>query len=217
MNRFTVAISISSWRTRALWLVVLLVLSAIVPLVDAPPAAAQQGARVKSMNLVELVDSSGVIVRGRVLGVRPEKHPQLTNLDTVVVTLRVEEVLKGEAGPEYTFRLFVWDVREANSNLGYKTGEETLLMLRSPSQYGLSSPVGFEQGRFRVQQDAQGSEKLVNGRSNRGLMNGVEAALPQLTQRISAPARVVVKQHQDGPIAYSEFKDLVRGIIAARQ
>lgn len=193
-------------------LMVLLFLTA-----EPPGALAQRGARVKSLNLADLVDSSGVIVRGQVLSVTAEKHPQLTNLDTVVVTLRVSEVLKGQAGPEYTFRQYVWDIRDANSRLGYKVGEEVLLMLLPPSQYGLSSPVGFAQGRFRFQRDALGNETAVNGWSNRGLMTGIEAAMPQLEQKLSAAARVVVKQHQDGPIGYTEFKDLIRGIVAARQ
>jgi len=217
MNRSTRAVPTSLRRRPAVWLAALLLVGALAPLVQAPPAAAQQGARVKAMNLAELVGSSGVILRGRVLSARPEKHPQLANLDTVLVTLRVDEVLKGKAGAEYSFRLFVWNALEANTTLGYKPGEEMLLMLRTPSEYGLSSPAGFEQGSFRFQRDAQGTETLVNGRGNRGLMSGVEAAVPQLQQRISAQARVLMKQHQDGPIGYTEFKDLVRGIVAARQ
>ena len=200
-------------RKLLLFLMALLLFAAMQP----PGALAQEGARVKSLNLADLVNYSGVIVRGQVLSVKAEKHPQLTNANTVVVTLRVSEVLKGEAGPEYTFRQYAWDIRDANSRLGYKVGEEVLLMLLPPSQYGLSSPVGFAQGRFRFQRDALGNETAVNGWSNRGLMTGIEAAMPQLEQKLSAAARVVVKQHQDGPIGYTEFKDLIRGIIAARQ
>ena len=45
-----------------------------------------------------------------VVSVRMEKHPELTNLDTVVVTLRVRETLKGQAGETFTFRQYVWDL-----------------------------------------------------------------------------------------------------------
>jgi len=182
-----------------------------------PPAAGQRGARVKALNLADLVSYSGVIVRGRVLSVTAERHPDLTNLDTIVVTLRVQEVLKGSAESELTFRQYVWDVRDRNSRLGYKIGEEVLLMLLPPSRYGLTSPAGFEQGRFRFQQDAQGNVDIVNGWNNRGLMRGVESSVPQLDQNVSAAARRVVQQHREGPIDYTQFKDLVRGLIAARQ
>lgn len=201
---------------KAVWLVSAVVLALLVT-AQPPGALAQQGARVKQANLAELVNYAGLIVRGQVLSVTAEKHPQLTNLDTVVVTLRVSEVLKGEAGSEYTFREYVWGAREPKSTLGYRVGQDLLLLLGPPSRYGLSSPVGLEQGRFRIQRDALGNETAANGWSNRGLMTGVEAALPQLTQKISAPARAVVKQHEEGPIGYTEFKDLIRGIIAARQ
>lgn len=200
----------------AVWLSCLLALL-LFTAAQPPGALAQEGARVKPLNLADLVNYSGLIVRGRVVSVTAEKHPELTNLNTVLVTLRVSEVLKGEAGAEYTFRQYAWDIRDANSRLGYRVGEDVLLMLLPPSKYGLSSPVGFQQGRFRFQRDAQGNEAAVNGRSNRGLMLGVEAAVPELTQKISAPARVVAKQHQQGPIDYTVFKDLVRGILAARQ
>jgi len=198
------------------WLSCLLALL-LVTAAQPPGALAQDGARVKPANLAQLVDHSGLIVRGRVLSVTAEKHPQLTNLDTVVVTLRVSEVLKGQAGTEYTFREYVWGAREPKSTLGYRVGQDLLLMLGPPSRYGLSSPVGLAQGRFRIERDPQGNETAVNGRSNSGLMTGVEAAVPQLTEKISASARTVAKQHQLGPIDYSVFKDLIRGILAARQ
>ena len=217
MNRSTVAISISSVPRRALWLAALLVGCVLVPLADAPPAAAQQGARVKMLNFADLVGYSGVILRGRVLSVTAEKHPELTNLNTVVVTLQVSEVLKGEAGAQYTFRQYTWDARDASSRLGYKNGEDVLLMLLPPSQYGLSSPVGFEQGRFRFQADSAGNISVRNGWNNLGLMRGVGASLPKLGEKVSASARLVAEQHRDGPIPYNEFKELVRGAIAARQ
>jgi hypothetical protein len=192
-------------------------LAALLALALAVPAATQLSPRTKPLNLVEIVDHAGIIVRGRVLSVQAEKHPQLTNLNTVVVTLKVEEVLKGQAGTEFTFRQYVWDIRSVGSGLGYKNGQEILLMLLPPSQYGLSSPVGFEQGRFRFQTDSGGNVTIANGWNNLGLMRGVEASSPKLSQNVSASSRVIVTQHTQGPISYSDFKDIIRGAIAARQ
>ena len=70
--------------------------------------SAQRGALVQSQNLGELVSRADVIVRGRVALVQVEPHPDLGNLFTVVVTLRVQEMLKGEANQTYTFRQFIW-------------------------------------------------------------------------------------------------------------
>lgn len=217
MNRTLRFLSTSSWRSAAGPVILLALLLALASPPGTPPAHAQEGARVKALNLVQMVDYAGVIVRGRVLSVRAEKHPELTNLNTIVVTLRVSEVIKGEADSEFTFRQYVWDIRDAGTRLGYKDGEDVLLMLGPASRYGLTAPVGFEQGRFRFRIDAEGNVSIANGWNNLGLMRGVEAASPKLAQNVSAPARVIVKQHTQGPIAYNEFKDIIRGAIAARQ
>ena len=70
----------------------LLVLAACIA---AAPAFAQRGAMTVPRNLDQLTDRASDIVRGTVVSARVEKHPELSNLDTVVVTLRVHDTLKG--------------------------------------------------------------------------------------------------------------------------
>src|SRR5262245_61626838 len=82
--------------------------TALLILVSAPSLSAQRGALTASRNLAELVDESGVIVRGRVVSAVVEPHPQYSALWTVVVTLQVDEALKGQVGNTYTFRQFIW-------------------------------------------------------------------------------------------------------------
>ncbi len=55
----------------------------------ASPLASQRGAITLPQNLVELVDESAVIVRGHVISALVEPHPELQDLHTVIVTLRV--------------------------------------------------------------------------------------------------------------------------------
>ena len=93
------------------------------------PAFAQRGALTVPRNLDQLTDRAADIVRGTVLSAHVEKHPELTNLDTVVVTLRVSETLKGQAIGTYTFRQYIWDVRDRYDNAGYRKGQELLLLM----------------------------------------------------------------------------------------
>ncbi|MDA2914765.1 hypothetical protein MYX77_12590, partial [Acidobacteriia bacterium AH_259_A11_L15] len=144
-----------------------------------PPAQAQRGGLTIPQNLAELVEEAATIVRGRVISARAEKHPQFKNLDTVVVTLEVSDVLKGSAGPTFTFRQFVWDIRDVHSKLGYGKGGEFLLLMIKPSQYGLSSPAGLEQGRFRIRRDPQGREFAVNGAGNAGLFRNFDTVVTE--------------------------------------
>ena len=110
------------------------------------------------------MQSAGTILRGHVVSAVIEPHPKYSNLKTVVVTISVQRVLKGEAADTYTFRQFVWDARDAADMAGYRKAGELLLFLNPVSAYGLTSPVGLDQGRFRVVRDAKGKAFAVNGR-----------------------------------------------------
>ena len=156
-----------SWPRRAH---LLLLFCMGLALIFSPPALqAQRGALTLQQNLGELVGQAHTILRGRVVGARMEPHPEFTNHHTVVITLQVEETLKGQAGPSFSFRQYIWDIRDRYDAAGYKKGGELLLLLTRPSPYGLSSPVGLEQGRFRIQRDQQGNRYAVNGAGNAGL------------------------------------------------
>jgi hypothetical protein len=154
-----------NYLTRAAWRVFL---TLALPFVLSSPLYAQRGALTRSRNLGELVSQSAVILRGNVISARAEPHPDLTNLWTVVVTLQVRETLKGEAGPTFTFRQFIWDIRDRYDAAGYRKGQDLLLLMNPPTRYGLSSPAGLEQGRFRIQRDGAGRETAVNGHGNAG-------------------------------------------------
>jgi hypothetical protein len=120
-----------------------------------------------------MAQQAQTIVRGHVASARIEPHPQFPHLRTVVVTLNTGRVLKGTAEATYTFRQFIWDARDAADAAGYRKADELLLFLNPVSQYGLTSPVGSEQGRFRIERDAQGNARARNGRGNAGLFNQV--------------------------------------------
>jgi hypothetical protein len=155
---------------------------------------AQQGARSAQANLNQLVQGAQTIVRGFVVSAKVEPHPQFPNLQTVVVTMQVSRVLKGEAAATYTFRQFVWDERDLGNGAGYRKAGEVLLLMNPVSQYGLTSPVGLEQGRFRVTRDAMGKGLAVNGRGNIGLFQGVPAKASEHGVALSRAAQTMMQK-----------------------
>src|SRR5690242_6421421 len=115
---------------------------------------AQSSARTVQRSLDQLTTEADVIVHGYVTSARFEPHPQLRNLMTVVVTMKVIETWKGPARKTITFRQYVWDLNQQKAAAGgYGKGQELLLLLRPVSEYGLTSPAGLEQGRFLISRD----------------------------------------------------------------
>ena len=172
-------------------------------------ALAQSGAMTVPRNLEQLTRRASDVLRGTVIGARVEKHPELTNLDTVVVTLRVRDTLKGAAHGEFTFRQYLWDVRDHADAAGYRKGQELLLFMIAPSEYGLSSPAGMEQGRFRITRDASGRELAINGTGNLRLFAGIEDA-PKGAVGLSPAQAGLVAKHRRGPVAVNELTAMVR-------
>jgi hypothetical protein len=187
-------------------------LVALAACLAAAPAPAQRGAITAPRNIEQMVAGSSQILRGTVVSARVEKHPQLTHLDTIVVTLRVLDPIKGAVGPTYTFRQYIWDVRDRADAAGYYKGQEFILLMNAPSRYGLTSPVGMEQGRFRVTHDAAGKAVATNGRGNVQLMRGVSDKLARTGTAVSPAAASLVQKHQRGPIAADELVRLIRDI-----
>lgn len=182
----------------------------LLAVVLAAPAWAQRGAMTVPRNLSQLTDRSAYIVRGNVVSAHVEKHPEFTNLDTVVVTLRVKETLKGETGNTFTFRQFIWDIRDRSDGAGYQKGQDLLLMMIAPNQHGLSSPAGLQQGRFRILRDKTGKEFAVNGQSNFKLFEGMGTELARKGITLSAKSSALVAKHRSGPVAVGDLTGLIR-------
>lgn len=153
------------------------------------PIRGQTTARTASADLAQLVLGAQTIVRGQVLSARIEPHPQFPNLQTVVVTVSVTKVLKGEAASALVFRQYVWDVADLQSAAGYRKAGELLLFLNPVSAYGLTSPVGLDQGRFRILRDVKGNRFALNGRGNSGLFIDIANKVGNLGVIVSKQAR----------------------------
>lgn len=176
----------------------------------ASPAYAQRGALTVSRNLAELVAQADRIVLGRVLVARVERHPQLTNLHTVVVTLRVEETLKGKAQKTLTFRQFIWDIRDRLDAARYLKGQRVLLLLNPVTKLGLTSPAGLEQGRFRLIRDAAGNEYAVNGHNNGGLFRNLTSYAKEKGIPLDSALVSFLETRRTGPIPLADMKNFIR-------
>ena len=170
---------------------------------------AQRGVLSSPRNLTQLTDSAATIVRGRIIAARVVPHPSYPHLSTVVVIMRAEEVLRGAPESTFTFRQFVFDIRDRRTAAGYRKGDEYLLLMNPPNRLGLTSPVGQEQGRFRIIRSSDGRVSAVNGHGNRGLFQGAAAqsrfkAMPQALAAIAS-------QHQEGgPIELDDLRAMIR-------
>jgi hypothetical protein len=176
----------------------------------AAPAVAQRGAIAVPRNLDQLTDRAADIVRGTVLSARVEKHPELSNLDTVVVTLRVTDTLKGAAQGTFTFRQYIWDFRDNLDAAGYRKGQDLLLLMIAPSRYGLSSPAGMDQGRFRIERDRSGREVAVNDAGNARLFDGLDQARDKTGAALTPKQASLVAKHRRGPVGLDELTALIR-------
>jgi len=183
----------------------------------AAPAWAQLGALTVPRNLDQLTDRSAVILRGTVISARVEKHPDLGGLNTVVVRLHVKETLKGQARGTFTFRQYIWDIRDASGAAGYRKGQDLLLLMIAPSEYGLSSPAGQEQGRFLIQRDGTGREFALNGHGNFKLFDGISVQLAKQGIALSPRSTSLVQQHRKGPVELGELTGLIRELANASE
>jgi len=182
----------------------------LVMALSAPPAPAQFLAR--QVNLAYLAQRADIIVQGRVVEARYEGHPDYPHVRTVFVTLEVERTLRGPAGGRFAFRQLLSSREAYGGKRGYLAGQRLLLFLPLPSRYGLSSPIGNEQGRFHISRDAQGRDLVANELGNAGLLRGVretaERAGVGLTERQSRLAAV-----RRGPASLDDFSGLVQRLM----
>jgi hypothetical protein len=177
---------------------------------------AQFGALTLPRSLDQLTDEAAVIVHGSVISTKIEPHPQLKNLTTIVVTMRVGETYKGSARKTLVFRQYIWDLRAQLDAADYRKGQELLLFLGPVSEYGLTSPVGLEQGRFRILREQKGQVLAVNGRGNLGLFNSVEQRASARGIQLSPKTLALARQEKAGPVPLSDLEDAIRTFVRAR-
>ena len=179
-------------------------------------APAQRGALTTSRSIDQLTQEAALIVHGHVISAKVEPHPQLHNLITVFVTMKVEETLKGTPSKSVQFRQYIWDIRDQIDAARYGKGEDLLLMLGPVSQYGLTSPVGLQQGRFQITRNNKGETMAVNGSGNLRLFEATEQRAQVRGVKLSQRVTTMVRQSRPGPVPLADLEDAIRTFARAK-
>jgi hypothetical protein len=194
-----------------------LALACLVGLSLAPQTAFATTFPTTPLDLVDLLQQSQLIVRGRVTSVNDGVDAR--GIPYTEVTLAVGSVLKGQAGATYTFRQFgLLKPRPAGSgrvNLmvtpaawaTWVTGEESIAFLRTPARWtGLQTTAGLAQGQFKVSVGG-----ALNAVSNSGLFSTVAVDPGLLGDR---EKRVLATR--EGSVNAEGFTSLVRQAVEGR-
>ena len=190
------------WRWR------FILVLAIVTAFGVPSAQAQFLYR--QLNLVELTQRAAVIVEGQVTAVRYEPLPGYPHIDTALVTLRVDQALKSAVGQSYSFREFFppGQSRMVHKR-SYVVGQQLILFLPTPSQYGLSNPLGRQQGTFHITEDSKGNKFIANETGNAQLFAGVQQATTKAGRTLSRqPSELQALAR--GPVPLDTFVSIVK-------
>ncbi len=168
---------------------------------------------VRTLTLAEMVDFSGRVFLGRVVGVEEQYDSRLSTTVTLY-TFSVIDGIRGAAAGE-TIK-----IRQAGSPGGgyssilglpvYRKGEEILLFLHGNSRFGLTSPVGLSQGVFHGIELPGGRRGYVNGVDNRNL--GLSGQDAQATVSSEADEFLVGKSSGAVPVTISMLRDFIREI-----
>jgi hypothetical protein len=165
------------------------------------------------VSLAYLAQRADIIVQGRVAKVAYRSVPGYKNVPAVEVTLEVENMMRGLQRNSFAFREIFLGLRTNEGKRGYQVGQRLLLFLTSPSPYGLSSPVGIEQGRFHISYDSRSNEFIANELGNAGLFKNVTSSAAKAQVHLSSKQLSTMKTKQ-GPVLLSEFVSLVGTLTA---
>ncbi|OGI06883.1 MAG: hypothetical protein A3I68_05830 [Candidatus Melainabacteria bacterium RIFCSPLOWO2_02_FULL_35_15] len=119
------------------------------------------------LNLEEITNSADRVFAGTCEKIEEIEKDPLSNLRIVKYTFKVLEAIKGVSTDEITFTQWKPTTVEAP----YVTGEKYVMFLYPNSRLGLTSPVGYMQGKFLVEKAGanRGVELIRNRLNNVGL------------------------------------------------
>lgn len=166
---------------------------------------------VQPVNLAYLSQRADIIVQGRITKAVEEPMPGYPHVPTISVTVAVDQSLRGTTAKTYTFREVLIGRRSKASKKSYGVGQRFFLFLPFPSQYGLSSPIGMGQGRFRIASDSAGRTTVINEYSNVGLFRDVDRAADMAGRQLTKSQRRLMTV-QRGPVELDEFVALVKSL-----
>jgi len=136
-----------------------------------------EGGRVRPIPLGDMVGRAGRIFVGRCVG-RTTRVDEATRIPVADYTFAVTNPIKGVGRGQTTVRMPGSLDQPYFAGLpSFDIGEEVLLLLYPESGAGFSTPMGLDQGRFRIVMGDDGEAAAVNGNGNEGLFDDVPPGL----------------------------------------
>ena len=142
-------------------------------------------ASVRELQLDEIVATATVAFEGTCTGNRTERDP-FTNMVVTYTTFSVKDVLKGSVQATHVIKQIggVMPDGEVGFRIAgipsFAVGEDYVVFLAGVSSAGFSSPIGLSQGKFTVQQRANG-KTVTNGRDTREMTTRMPNAAVSVT------------------------------------
>lgn len=165
---------------------------------------------VRMLNLVEMVQLSDRIFWGVCLDAQ-QKTDSATGLTLMEYTFRVERGLKGvKNGDQVVFRQFQAAQGRSMGIPGlprYSKGNEWLIFLHGDSRIGLTSPVGMEQGLFRLEKMQGGELGVINSLGNSNLAYQLQSEQIQASGLARTDLDLLSKARK--PMSLEDFAALV--------
>lgn len=165
------------------------------------------------LNLDEITDSADRVFAGICEKIEVIDRDFVSNLPVVKYTFTVSEAIKGVTTDKITFTQW----KPTAVDAGYEVGQKYVIFLYPNSRLGLTSPVGYMQGKFEVEKKGsnRGSEYIRNKLNNVGLSKNLRTQ-----KRISIGTDQFLNEYihecssAGKPIRYKDFikavKDLSR-------
>jgi hypothetical protein len=95
----------------------------------------------------------------------------------------------------------------------YQIGEESVIFLSAESRLGFTSPVGLQQGQFRVETDASEKKQVINGMGNHGLFIGWKQSPKFKSMTMTSTEKGLLKTN-GGQLPYPEFLSLIKKLVS---
>ena len=161
------------------------------------------------LNLEEITSSADRVFAGTCEKIEEIEKDPISNLRIVKYTFKVTEAVKGVSTGEITFTQW----KPTTIKAGYVIGEKYVIFLYPNSRLGLTSPIGYMQGKFLVEKVGanRGVELIRNRLNNVGLSKNLRTQ-----KRISINADKFLNDYiqecseAGKPIKYRDFIRAVR-------
>ena len=139
--------------------------------------------QLQRMSLESVTAEAGHIVHGTVTDVRSARDER--GIPATWITLDVARTVKGRRASQLTVKQFGAMAPLGDGAIGgvpglpqYRTGDEVVLFLRNESAHGFTSPVGFDDGVYRVRTDE--GRRVLRAPGGGASTDGVDAFLDRV-------------------------------------